>query len=910
MSRALILLAGVLFLDACAPELGRPDASLEDGMHLCRSAADCDDGDFCNGLERCAPSEATADIEGCVEGRAPCGAGTCSPSGCSDCMPPDADGDGRDGLACGGDDCDDTDAARRPELPEVCDDDGHDEDCDPLTFGRQDGDGDGLVSSTCCNVEGEVRACGTDCDDASALVRPGAPERCNDLDDDCDGTSDEGTEVTYFADTDGDGFGVDDRTTLACVPIGAYSALLGGDCAESDPMVHPGGAEVCNGLDDDCSGVADDGAATASCSGPGTFAADCVAGRCELECVVGMADCDGDPSSGCERSVRTVLDCGSCGRACDEPHGSAVCIEGRCEAATCHPGYHPCGGRCELETARSCGPSCEVCSVPEHGGVAVCGGSCSVRCESSYRPAADGSARCLYAYAELADLRVVGGVITPTVALSRYGYAADVPLAQASTQIVVDVRPGFVGTITLDGVPITAGGLTAPLALAVGENVFFIDVTAESGASNRYEVRVTRGWDGWHYLKTSSTAAGDELGAAVALSGDTLVVGAPGRRGPSGGSEGAAFVFRREGESWSLAATLAPTELVANARFGSAVAVDGDVIVVGAPYVRLAAGAGAAYVFRRNGAGYDLEQRFAATAAADSFGAAVAVQGARIAVGAPLHEGRASTGEAVSRAGAVRVFEREGGPWVERATIEAVQLREEAWFGTALSLRGDTLVVGSPGDDTTASGIDGAPIGVGPRTGAAHVITRMSGGVWQESAYLKPDADATVLGMGRAVAFDGTFLAVGTSGSSSDYFGRVLVYRVGPTGWATAGVIQADQRTAFGASLAWAGPSLLVGAPYESGRGRGVGSAWSDLYTSNRLGAAYLYAREGASWRRTLYVKAPNSDPGDVFATAVAAEGDLLVFGAPLEDGGASGVDGPLFDESAAAAGAVYTVNP
>ncbi len=77
MSRAHVLLVAVFLLDACAPELGRPDASLEDGMGTCRSAADCDDGDFCNGLERCAPSEATADLEGCVDGRAPCATSTC-----------------------------------------------------------------------------------------------------------------------------------------------------------------------------------------------------------------------------------------------------------------------------------------------------------------------------------------------------------------------------------------------------------------------------------------------------------------------------------------------------------------------------------------------------------------------------------------------------------------------------------------------------------------------------------------------------------------------------------------------------------------------------------------------------------------------------------------------------------------
>jgi hypothetical protein len=104
----------------------------------------------------------------------------------------DRDGDGHRSTAAGGDDCDDNDANRFPGNVEVGDFDNHDEDCDPMTFGVLDEDGDGFTSSLVCNIwEDGRRSCGRDCDDSRASVHPLQIDICNLRDDNCNGELDE-----------------------------------------------------------------------------------------------------------------------------------------------------------------------------------------------------------------------------------------------------------------------------------------------------------------------------------------------------------------------------------------------------------------------------------------------------------------------------------------------------------------------------------------------------------------------------------------------------------------------------------------------------------------------------------------------------------------------------------------------
>ena len=292
-----------------------PDGGSLDGGDTCATDEQCSDGVFCNGAELCRPEAMAADARGCVSTGSPCAAlQICDEATAScetDCaIDPDADGDGRDALACGGDDCDDSDPRRFPGNVEICDPGGLDEDCDPTTLASgptNDADGDGFVADTCCNTQPDGSlSCGLDCDDGAlgGETNPAATEVCNGKDEDCDGILDEGVlGGSFFPDCDGDGFGRSDGAMGGdgtCAPPGAVPAICPEgsaalwvsnerDCDDDDADVKPGATELCNGRDDDCDGaLADmedndgDGDAPLSCGGGDCDDSDAGVTACDL----------------------------------------------------------------------------------------------------------------------------------------------------------------------------------------------------------------------------------------------------------------------------------------------------------------------------------------------------------------------------------------------------------------------------------------------------------------------------------------------------------------------------------------------------------------------------------------------------------------------------------------------------
>jgi hypothetical protein len=252
-----------------APGCGGPDEGIDastgtdassDAAPLCTTDEACDDGLACNGEERCDEGRCAAGtpIE-CDDGIA------CTSDFCSEelrrCVnrATDADGDGAIAASCVdergmplGDDCDDDDPAILPGAMELCDAMGVDEDCDPLTLGGRDGDGDGYVDVACCNGA----TCGDDCNDAVRGASPTGTEVCNGIDDDCDGSFDEDVQVVVYRDADGDGRGDPSMAQLACALSPGYS-VHDDDCDDTDASRSPVLTEACDGIDNDCDGVAD-----------------------------------------------------------------------------------------------------------------------------------------------------------------------------------------------------------------------------------------------------------------------------------------------------------------------------------------------------------------------------------------------------------------------------------------------------------------------------------------------------------------------------------------------------------------------------------------------------------------------------------------------------------------------------
>jgi hypothetical protein len=400
-------------------------------------------------------------------------------------------------------------------------------------------------------------------------------------------------------------------------------------------------------------------------------------------------------------------------------------------------------------------------------------------------------------------------------------------------------------------------------------------------------VRSGTAWIQQAYLKASNTGADDEFGASISLSGDTLAVGAPGeasaatgingaQSGNTASGAGAVYVFVRSGATWSQQAYIKASNTGADDEFGISVSLSGSTLAVGATYEASAAtgvngnqadntvrGAGAAYVFVRNGATWTQQAYLKAsnTGVIDLFGSSVSLSGNTLAVSA-WNEESAATGvngnqadDTAPVAGAVYVFVRSGTTWSQQAYLKASNTDAYEYFGYTISLSGDTLAVGGIHESSAATGIDGNQAdNTASMSGAVYVFVR-SGTTWAQQAYLKA-----------------------SNTGANDY---------------------------FGSSVSLSADTLAIGAPGEASAALGIDGNQADN-TASMAGAIYVFVRSGTTWAQQTYLKASNTGAKDNFGDSVSLSGDTLAIGASAEASAATGIDGNQADDSMSEAGAVY----
>jgi hypothetical protein len=384
------------------------------------------------------------------------------------------------------------------------------------------------------------------------------------------------------------------------------------------------------------------------------------------------------------------------------------------------------------------------------------------------------------------------------------------------------------------------------------------------------------------------------FGNSMAVSGNTLVVGAPYENGSvtstlASPNElctwcGAAYVYERQNDEWVLTDYLKAYNANTFDRFGAGVAIEGDTILIGAPWEDSAAGAsytetltdesgtntGAVYVYTRTAGSWNFDQLIKPTGAEDAptFGQNIEIDDDTFVVGA--------TEENYLR-GAVYVFTRSGGVWSQQARLTKPNRAISERFGT-VALDGDTLAVGAADENSY--------------TGAIYMFTR-SGISWTLQMSMTGFNTARGDGFGSTIDLHNGTLVVGVSSENGSITstvanpnafgyadGAVYVYTGSGANWTLQSYLKAfntgmepDEGVGFGSDVSVYSDTLLISSS-DSGSITATQNAPNAV--TDKAGAAYVYTRSGSTWNLQQYIKSSRPDEYDYFGLRTLLRGNWI----------------------------------
>jgi hypothetical protein len=426
----------------------------------------------------------------------------------------------------------------------------------------------------------------------------------------------------------------------------------------------------------------------------------------------------------------------------------------------------------------------------------------------------------------------------------------------------------------------------------------------------------------WRFKADRET--NDYFGASVAIDGNYAVVGATLEEDPGAiFNNGSAYLFKKNGSGqWQFLKKLKATDFGQLDDFGSSVAISGNTIVIGARFEdQDAAGgatlneAGSVYVFSKDQGGTDnwgqVKKLVASDrGAGDEFGFSVSISGSIIVVGATYEDEDAVGGATADEAGSAYVFDKDQGGlnnWGQVKKIVASDRLAGDRLGSSITISGNTIVIGAYGQDYDAAGAN-----LFAQAGAAYVFSKDAGGTdnWGQIKKILADVRSADDRFGSSVAISGNNIVVGSfvkreAGYVGSGPGAAYVYskdQGGSDNWGLLKKIVASDRAAsdqFGWSVAINGNTIVVGAVREAENAVGVATIFE-------AGAVYVFSKdEGGTnnWGQTKKIVASDRAVSDFFGWSVSVSGSDIISGAYAEDEDDAGLN------TLSAAGAAYIFN-
>jgi hypothetical protein len=405
-----------------------------------------------------------------------------------------------------------------------------------------------------------------------------------------------------------------------------------------------------------------------------------------------------------------------------------------------------------------------------------------------------------------------------------------------------------------------ARGRALPAKLEVGEREVRL-VVDDHGAE--YPVVVDPVWTQESELLASNAAVGDNFGWSVSVSGSIAVIGAYTKKIGTNTSQGAAYVFTRNGTTWSQQQELTASDGAGGDWFGYSVALSGTNVVIGAPQKNVAQNVaqGTAYVFSLVGSSW-IQMQELTSSSASNFGWSVALDGSTAVIGAS-----GSTVGMNPNQGSAFVYILSGSTWGLQQQLTSSNGATSDQFGYSLALSGNTALIGAANKK----------IGSNTSQGAVYVFER-SGSSWSQVQELTASDGSANDQFGYSVAMTGTaavfgapFKKVATKASQ----GVAYVFASGGVTWFQQQELMSSDGAAgdeFGYSVAVSGNRALIGAPFKT-----INSALSQ-------GTAYTFLGSGSTWTQQQELTASDGTSENWFGNSVSLNGNSAVVGATFRN--------------------------